>query len=260
MSQEVRKAFKKYLPHLLQARDANLNEAETVQRLVKVFEDAFGYDALSEISRESQIKHGFVDIAIKIDGVTKLLVEAKAASTTLRDRHIEQAQRYASEGNIRWVLLTNGIAWNLYHLTFEEGIEYERAFSVDLTTDPMDKACDCLALLERQSVMRGKHEEYWQRRTALGAHSIAKSLFSESVLSMIRRDIRRRDGVLIDIEDLASGLHELFSPEAREQIGVVRIRKHRKAKARTASAEKEPAIPPTQEPQAELVPTVAGTK
>jgi hypothetical protein len=46
---------KKYLPHLLKAQDDNLNEADTVQRIVKVFEDVLGYDALSEITREMEI-------------------------------------------------------------------------------------------------------------------------------------------------------------------------------------------------------------
>jgi hypothetical protein len=53
-------------------------------------------------------------------------IEAKSAATTLRDRHIDQAESYAAKDNIRWVLLTNGVVWSLYHLTFEEGIESTR--------------------------------------------------------------------------------------------------------------------------------------
>ncbi|HUZ07020.1 MAG TPA: type I restriction enzyme HsdR N-terminal domain-containing protein, partial [Candidatus Paceibacterota bacterium] len=116
--------LKKYLPHMLKAQEDNLNEADTVQRIVKVFEDVLGYDALSEITREMEIKSKYVDLTIKIESVIKFLVEAKSAATVLRDRHIEQGERYAAEGNIQWVLLTNGVMWNLYHLTFDEGIEY----------------------------------------------------------------------------------------------------------------------------------------
>src|SRR5258705_8309193 len=134
MSIEIRKPLRKFLPHLMQAKNDNLNEADTVQRVIKVFEDVLGYSALSEITRESNIKDKYVDLAIKIDGTIRLLVEVKSAGSTLRDRHIEQAERYASEGNYRWVVLTNGTAWNLYHLTFEEGIEYERVFAIDLST------------------------------------------------------------------------------------------------------------------------------
>jgi hypothetical protein len=37
----------------------------------------------------------------------RILVEATSAGTPLRDRHIEQAERYAAEGNHRSVVLTN---------------------------------------------------------------------------------------------------------------------------------------------------------
>lgn len=51
------------------------------------------------ISKEQQIKDRYADLAIKIDGVVKFLIEAKAAGVVLRDRYIEQAQRYAVEMN-----------------------------------------------------------------------------------------------------------------------------------------------------------------
>lgn len=86
MPVDIRKPLKKYLPHLLKAREDNLNEADTVQRLIKVFEEVFGYDPMGEISREAAIKDRFVDVAIKIDNAVRFLVEAKSAATVLRDR------------------------------------------------------------------------------------------------------------------------------------------------------------------------------
>jgi predicted type IV restriction endonuclease len=230
---DIRKPLKKYLPHLLQAQADNLNEADTVQRLVKVFEDVLGYDAMTEISREASVKEKYVDVALKIDGVVKLLVEAKAAGTVLRHKHIEQAQSYAANSNIRWVLLTNGVAWNLYHLTFEEGIEAVLAFSADLTQDG-DGCAETLALLHRQSVKRGDLDSYWEQRAALSAASIGRALFMEDSLRFVRREIRRREGVLIDEEDLAKAIHELLSAEAREQIGPLKIRR-RARRSRPAS-------------------------
>jgi len=204
MPVDIRRPLKKYIPHLLKAREDNLNEADTVQRLVKVFEEVLGYCALEEITRERQVKGTYVDLAIKIDGVVRLLVEAKSAATVLRDRHIEQAQRYASEGNIRWVLLTNGVVWNLYHLTFDEGIEYTRVFSVDLATDPFDKAEQLLGLLHRQALRKGEHEEYWRHRAALCPASVGKATFSEDVLRLIRGEIRKREGIIVAVEHPAA--------------------------------------------------------
>lgn len=244
MAVDIRRPLKKFVPHLLKAKEDNLNEADTIQRLVKFFEEILGYDVMTEITREKQVKEKYVDLAIKIDGSIKFLVEAKAAGTVLRDRHIEQAERYAAEGNIRWVLLTNGVAWNLYHLSFEEGIEYERVFVVDLGSDPIEKAAELLGLLHRQSIRKGEHEKFWQRYAALSPESIGKALFTDEVLRFIRREIRRGEGMLIDEEDLASAIHTMFSAEARERIGPLRIRRRKRPKTakprRDTSAPDEP--------------------
>lgn len=231
MSIDIRKPLKKLLPHLLKAQEENLNEADTSRRVVKVFEEVLGYDAMTEITSEKQIKEKYVDIAIKIDGTIRLLIETKAAGTTLRDRHIEQAERYAAEGNIRWVLLTNGIVWNLYHLSFGEGIEYEHVFSLNLASDSFDPASGLLGLLHRQSIRKGDHEAFWQRRAALSPESVGKALFTEEVLRFIRREIRRCEGTLIDEEDLANAIHGMFSIEARERIGPLRIRRKKVLRA-----------------------------
>ena len=237
MAIDIRKPLKKYLPHLMKAQEENLNEADTVQRLIKVFEDVFEYDPMGDISREAAIKDRFVDVALKIDGTIRLLVEAKSAGTVLREKHTEQAQNYAANSNIRWVLLTNGVAWNLYHLTFEEGIEATLAFSVDLTEGVTDKGSDLLALLHKQAIRKGELDSFWEHRVALSPASIGRALFTEEAFKFIRRDIRRREGILIDEEDLANAIHEMLSTEARERIGPMKIK--RKPKARVP----KPAVP-----------------
>ena len=237
MAVDIRKSLKKFLPHLIKAREENLNEADTVQRIIKVFEEVFGYDPLGEISRECQIRDKYVDIALKIDGAIRFLVEVKSAGMELRDRHIEQAQHYAAVGNIPWVVLTNGVAWVLYHLSFDEGVEYVRAFSVDLESDPIDEVAQQLRILHRQSVTKGEMEEYWQHRAALRPESIGQAIFHEETLRLIRREIRRHENILIDEEDLARAIHEMFSTETRELLGPPRIK--RKAKARMAAKSKQ---------------------
>ena len=240
MAVDIRKPLKKFLPHLLKAQADNLNEGDTVQRVIKVFEDVLGYDPMTEITRESAIKERFCDLALKIEDAIKVLVEVKAAGMTLRDRHTEQAQNYASHGNIKWVVLTNGVVWNLYHLTFDEGIEATLAFTVELTEGISDKGGELLALLHRQSVKKGDLDEYWERRVALSPASIGRALFTEEALRFVRREIRRREGVLIDEEDLAAAIHEMLSTEARERIGPLKIRRRPK---RTKSAGTPEPIP-----------------
>ena len=150
-------------------------------------------------------------------------------------------------------MLTNGVAWNLYHLSFEEGIEYERVFAVDLASEPLEKAAELLGLLHRQSIRKGQHEEFWRHRAALSPESIGKALFTEEALRFIRREIRRRQRMLVDEEDLASAIHTMFSPEARERIGPLKI--HRKKKLKGAKPKQD--LPSTDKPAAPSTPVVS---
>ena len=253
MSREIRKPLRRLLPHLLKAQEDSLNEADTVQRIVMVLEEVLGYDRLTEITREKQVKDKYVDIALKIDGVIKLLVEAKAAGTVLRDRHIEQAKAYGAESNIRWVVLTNGVVWNLYHLSFDDGLDYERVFSVDLASDPIERAEEYLSVLHRQSVKRGEHEQFWDKHAALDAASIGRALYTDTVLRLVRREIRKRSRVLIDEEDLAVAIHAMLCQEARDKIGVARIRRTRSARSgrsATATGSEEAQAPQSPAPAA----------
>ena len=97
---DVTQALRKLHPALLEAEERNLNEADTRLHVVRLLTDVLGYDELSEGTSEQRIRHRYVDFAVRIDGVTKFLIEVKAAKSPLRDRHIEQAEHYAAQKNI----------------------------------------------------------------------------------------------------------------------------------------------------------------
>lgn len=231
MVPNIRTPLKKFSRHFVDLREAKANESDTVARLRHFFEQVLGYDEVKDISSETEMKGKYVDLCLKIDGNICLLVEAKAAAIQLRVRQIDQAKHYASENGFRWVLLTNGVEWNLYHVSFDEhdGIEYDPAFEVSVADGHLDEAAEKLSLIHKRSVSRGGLERYWERVSALCAGSIGKAIFHETVLKVLRREIRRQCGVLIDPEDLAVAVHEMFSQDARDEMGPLRIRKRRKA-------------------------------
>jgi hypothetical protein len=104
-----------------------------------------------------------------------------------------------------------------------------------------------MALLHRKAVAKGELDDFWEKTTALGSSSIGKALFQESVLRLLRREIRRDTGILIDSEDLAQAVNNMLSTEAREQIGPVRVRRRRKTTRPKAPAAAPPP-PPTPTP------------
>jgi predicted type IV restriction endonuclease len=241
--------LRKYLPFLLKAREDKLNEADTSQRIIEVFKNVLGYDTMTEITCEMEVRSKYADIAIKIDSVVKLFVEVKAADTVLRDRHIDQSEVYAAKGNVPWVLLTNGIDWSLYHLTFDDGLEYERVFAVTLSKESVAKDAEMIGLLHRSAIRSGEHEAYWKQVSALSPESIGRALFREDVMRLMRRTIRHKEGTLIDIEDLASAIHSLFTAEAKEQIGPPKVHFHKATRQIKPAVNVVPSPPPNEPTQ-----------
>lgn len=240
MIPNIKPGLKKFSRRFNELRAQKANESDTVARLRDFFKEVLGYDGENEISSETEMKGKYVDLCLKIDSHICMLVEAKAAAIELRVRQIDQAKHYASENGFKWALLTNGVDWNLYRVSYDEdeGIDYTPAFTVSLADDEgIHEAAKYLVILHKRSIAKGQLEQFWDRKAALCAGSIGKAIFHESVLRVLRREIRRSCDVLIDQEDLAEAVHNLFSQEARDEMGPVRIRKHKnkgKPKAKPA--------------------------
>jgi hypothetical protein len=218
-----------------EARDRNANESDTVMYLVKFFEDVLGYDSLKgEISKEVQVKDRYCDVALKVDGAISILVEAKAAGVkTLAEKHIEQAENYSSRLGMKWVLLTNGIEWRLYHLTFSEGegITHDLAFQANLIDD-LDKNPDDLwnklGMLAHSAVKKGVLEDFWGQKKVLSPAYVVRVLFHEDVLREVRRLLRKDADAMLDLEDVFKAVRDVISKEALAEAGDLGITKRRK--------------------------------
>lgn len=231
MDKAIRKSLQQYAQIFYDGRQKNINEADTVMYLTRFFTDVLGYDLFSEITKEFQIRDRYCDVAVKIDGQVRFLLEAKAMPMALSDRHIEQAGNYASRSGITWVVLTNGISWRLYHLTFDShGIEHDLAFEISLTPESdLDDVWKCLELLSRESLVHGGLEAFWEHKKTLSPDSLVKALFTEEVLSVIRRELRRKSEARLELTDVADSLRRLFNPEVlTEDIKIRKARKKRK--------------------------------
>ena len=134
--------LKRYQPILIKARDKDINESDTVTILMDVLADILGYDKYTEITSEYAIKHTYCDLAIKLDGSPRILIEVKAAGLDLKLQHIKQAVDYGSNSGVDWVILTNGIQWKVYKIIFAKPIDTELVYEFNLTEMNAKKAGD----------------------------------------------------------------------------------------------------------------------
>ncbi len=163
------------------------------------------------------------------------------------DKHIEQAENYASRAGVPWAVLTNGIDWRLYHLTFaeSEGITHEVAFSMnlpeDLAADP-ETGWSKLSLLRPESVSQGALDAFWARRKALRPASVVRGLFARDVLGRIRRELNRDAPARLDLQDVFNAVRDVISKEALAEAGDLRVGRR---KARRGAPEKPGGRPRT---------------
>lgn len=234
MEKELKKKLKVYSNIFKEAQEKEKKEADVVMYLVQFFKTVLGYDIFKEISKEYQIKGKYCDIAIKIKGQVEMLIEVKKSGMRLVDRHIEQAEIYAMKSGTKWVLLTNGCDWRLFHLSFDEegGIESTLAFKTDLLKalrEKPDDVIDKFKLLHRKNFTR-ELEIFWKKKTMLIPHALSKALFTEEVLRAISREVNRGADVKVGIEDTAKALKNMFDKEVLADMADLRIRKSKRAK------------------------------
>lgn len=246
--ERARPALKKYQKALDSARTRDVNESDTRVIISDFVADVLGFDKYSELTTEFAVKTTFCDLAIKVKGKLRFLVECKSIGTDLKDNHLRQATDYAANDGVEWVLLTNGAKWQAHRVRFEQPIRADQVFSIDLL-DPSVKTADLLEhlyLISREGAAAAAMDDFWEQKEATSRFVVAQLLLSEPALSSVRRHLRRMyPGVKVTEADLAKLLSSevikrdaLEGPRAEEAAKVVR--KYARRRARESAAEATP--------------------
>jgi len=188
--------IKKFQPILTKARDRDINESDTVVIINDVLSEVFGYDKFEEITSELTIKHTFCDLAIKLDGVIRLIIEVKAAGMVLKEQHTKQAADYGSNSGVDWVILTNGIEWKVYKITFGRPINLELVYEFDFTKINVKKQGDLelLYYLTKESMVKSSKaslDDFHLQKQLVNRFTIGQLLLSETVLDSLRKQLKK---------------------------------------------------------------------
>lgn len=107
-------AIKDYKKRYLTKTIGDLDESGTRIMINTFLTSILGYQELEEIKTEYMIKGTYADYIVQIDGKRHFLVEVKAFSLELSDKHLRQAINYGANEGIEWAILTNGRQFQLY--------------------------------------------------------------------------------------------------------------------------------------------------
>jgi predicted type IV restriction endonuclease len=212
----IRVALRKYAKPLsdLTARDAN--EGDTRLFVTDLLCDVFGYDKYENLTTEFQVRGEFADFGVRIDKQLVAFIEVKRATTKLGAKHLRQVEMYAVNEGVPWLLLTNGGEWRVYHLAPGMPVSIDLAFIVDLT-DPqvaLSTKIDHLFYLTKEAMKRDLIESLWRQQAATAPAQLLKAISAETVITAIRREIRKRSGQNVKQADISRLLKEtLVRPE-----------------------------------------------
>jgi predicted type IV restriction endonuclease len=201
--------LKRFQPILTASKARDDGEADTVMIITDMIAEIFGYDKYSEITAEHAIRGTYCDLAIKVDSAIQALVEAKAVGMELKDPHVKQAVDYAANQGVDWVVLTNGIHWRVYKVSFSKPIDQELVVDIDFLSLNAKSSSDieALYLLCKEGWGKSVLSDYQLQKQALSRFFLGALILSEPVLDVIRRELRRvTPGVRIEIDQIKAVL------------------------------------------------------
>jgi hypothetical protein len=241
----------------------DVSEADTVTLIKDILSYCFGFDKYAELTSEQQIRGTYCDLAVKIDGKIKYLIEVKAAGVDLNDSHLRQALNYGAHQGIEWVVLTNSIEWRLHRIKFSQPIDHEEVSSFNLLTLNMKIEEDQKKafLLCREGIGSDAMGAYHQHTQILNRYTVAQVLLTEGVVASVRKELKKLfPDVKIDNQQISDILNNdvlkrdvIEGEKAKEtQLKIKKILAKIAKQAEKASASKQELTPaPTQSEELE---------
>ena len=226
-----------------QQRSRDVSEADTVTVVKDILAEVFGYDKYAELTSEQQVKGTFCDLAIKLDGKIRYLIEVKAAGQDLKDSHIAQALNYGANQGIEWVVLTNSVDWRVYKVVFGQPVTHEEVTSFVLTSlnANRDEDLEALFILARDGIASDAIAGFHQRVMLLNRFTIAQVILSDPVVQSVRREIRK---LFTDLKVDAEQISQILSNDVlkrdvldgdRAKDAALRVKKAQQKLARLAA-------------------------
>jgi predicted RecB family endonuclease len=208
--ERVRAGLRRFTKPLADLLERDANEGDTRLLVTRFLADALGYDEFNDLTTEYQVRGEFADYGIRIDRELIAFIEVKRIATKLAAKHLRQAEMYAVNEGVEWIILTNGADWRAYHLTGGLPVEIDLALEVNLLDEetPAAKKVDQLFYLTRESLKRRQIDELWRARRATSPKSLAEVLASDPVAEAIRKELWRQTGQKVGADEIVRLLRE----------------------------------------------------
>jgi hypothetical protein len=193
-------------------RKKDVSEADTVTVVKDIMCEVFGYNKYEELTSEQQVRGTFCDLAIRIDGKIRMLIEVKSAGLNLSDGHIRQALNYGVNQGIEWIILTNSIDWFVYKIKFGQPVDYDKVcvFSINDIDLKIEEDVSKIFIVSREGMVANAINDYHLHKQIVNKFTVSQILISDSVLQSVRREFRR---IFPDLKISEEAISDLIKTE-----------------------------------------------
>lgn len=249
-SDKMLTALKDYKKKYLSKTLTDLDESGTRIMINNFLTSILGYQELEEIKTEYMIKGTYADYIVQVGGKRHFLVEVKAFSIDLSDKHLRQAINYGANEGIEWAILTNGRQFQVYKILFEKPISEKLIYEIDFTAEDFNvkDALEQLMYLHRDAVVKKSLADLWSRDSALDPLNIAGLLFSPQVVAFLKKELKSKYDSKFEDDEIIESLNEVVCGEIPpDKLKIPRFKSTKKKVVKKS----EPTQPTTTEPTIE---------
>ncbi|SLM28117.1 Stress protein [Desulfamplus magnetovallimortis] len=209
-TEQIIEQIKQFIPQINTAVEKKQNESNTRMVLDKILMEVLDY-RIEEVKAEQKIQGRKADYVLSLNDTDIMVVEAKKAGMSLREKHIFQATSYGAYSGIKWALLTNLVTWQLYRISTQEKVEANLLFSIDLLPELSRDDAKKFVLISRYGMTRkGLLENTWNEIKARSHESITRAILTEDVINKIRLVIKKDTGCNLSNEAIQEVVEEIL--------------------------------------------------
>jgi len=260
LDKDIKKAILEARSWVEAIAKADSCEADTKNRIGRIFERLMGYDSFKHMTEEYAIKGAgdtvHCDIAIQLDHGEKskpeMFVECKRVNIDLAPKHLRQAASYGIDKGCEWVLLTNSKDWKLYHISYGKPPQTKLIESWNLLTDDPAVLAKKFEIISYKNVKNKGLDALWGKVNLLSTSNMLKAILSEESIKLYQRRLKKATGIRISPADIVGQFRHLLNEVALSEMDNIKISLPAKQHAKSPKAAKSKPISVEQEAEAIL--------
>ena len=195
IQERIKAALRRFKPLLKAARERDAGRADTATLALDLLSELFGYDRYSEITSELDNKESVFDFSIQTEGQPRMLVRVSPIGMAPDDRYLLATAQYAQMNGVDWIIMTNGIAWQVHHVE-DVGANAPvtpvvLAFDLLQMQPGREAHLGTIHLLTREGHEKAGLSHFKLRLEMTNRHYLGAMVLSDAVVASVRRELQK---------------------------------------------------------------------